>query len=275
VKKRLSPHFSLYLFSTNSDEVQRADAAGVDGFVIDWEHIGKAERQAGYDTQINHDTLNDLRRVRACTRAPVICRVNPVGPWTEREVGEAVDAGATELLLPMVRTAAEVERVLQLVGGSCGVGILIETVDAVGAAADLARLPLTRVYVGMQDLAIERRVSNPFQAVADGTVASLRRLFSIPFGFAGLTLPEGGFPIPCRLLLAEMARLQCGFTFLRRSFHRDTAGQDLTSVVARLRAAIVQMFQLSGAALEEEHQLLLGAIMEAERFFDSRNGPHA
>ncbi|MEK6304682.1 MAG: hypothetical protein AABO41_28705, partial [Acidobacteriota bacterium] len=33
---------------------------------------------------------------------------------------------------------------------------LIETQDAVRNAAELARLPLSRVYVGLQDLAIDR-----------------------------------------------------------------------------------------------------------------------
>ena len=41
---------------------------------------------------------------------------------------------------------------------------------------------------------------------------------------AGLTLVQHGYPIPCRLLIAEMARIDCEFTFLRRSFHRDMVG---------------------------------------------------
>ena len=38
-------------------------------------------------------------------------------------------------------------------------------------AADLCRLPLTRVYVGLNDLSIDRGLANIFTSVADGTVS--------------------------------------------------------------------------------------------------------
>lgn len=68
---------------------------------------------------------------------------------------------------------------------------------------------------------------NIFRAVSDGTVERVQRHFSIPFGFGGLTLPERGNPIPCRLLIGEMIRLSCNFSFLRRPFFRDTGGENL------------------------------------------------
>lgn len=232
--------FDLLLFSTDPAMIARSVAGGVRGVVIDWESIGKEERQAAADTQINRDTVDDLRRVRRSTAAPIICRLNPVGPTTAEEVDQAIDGGADELLLPMVRAAGEVEAALELVGGRRGVGILVETAAAVGAIDALVRLPLARVYVGLNDLAIERRTSNIFASVADGTVERVRRRVpdSVPFGFAGLTLPERGSPIPCRLLIAEMARLRAGFTFLRRSFHRDVRGRDPAAEVTRILAAL-------------------------------------
>jgi hypothetical protein len=210
--------FALFLFSTDVDLIRAAVEGGAAGAVVDWEYIGKAERQAGFDTQINHDTLEDLRRVRACTAARVLCRINAFGPWTQKEIEAAVQAGADEILLPMVRSVEEVERVLEWAKGRCGVGILIETREAVAICERLAQLPLTRAYLGLHDLAIERRTPNPFRAIPDGIVGRVRSAFPIPFGFAGLTLPDRGFPIPCRLLIAEMARLGCSFSFLRRSF---------------------------------------------------------
>jgi hypothetical protein len=94
------------------------------------------------------------------------------------------------------------------------------------------------VYIGLNDLAIERGASTIFEPVVDGTIDELRRLFSIPFGFGGLTLPDRGSPVPCRLLIAELTRLACSFSFLRRSFHRDIAGRDLAVEIPRLLAAI-------------------------------------
>ncbi len=126
------------------------------------------------------------------------------------------------------------------VNGRCGVGMLLETCEAVVGAADFARLPLSRVYVGLNDLAIARRSANIFEAVADGTVDRLRPLFTVPFGFGGLTLPDAGHPIPCRLLMAEMTRLECTFSFLRRSFRRDTQGRPLADALAAMRLGLEQ-----------------------------------
>lgn len=263
--------FDLFLFSTDPDLIRPVVAGGVAGVVVDWEHIGKAERQAGFDTQINHDTLEDLRRVRACTAARVLCRINAFGPWTREEIEAAVQAGADEILLPMVRSVEEVERVLEWIRGRGGLGILIETREAVNLCERLTRLPLTRVYLGLHDLAIERRTPNPFRAISDGIVERVRSAFQIPFGFAGLTLPDRGFPIPCRLLIAEMARLGCSFSFLRRSFLRDIVGRDPRVEVPRILEALREAFQQPPPAREAMHQELLRAIEEADAFFLNRN----
>ena len=124
----------------------------------------------------------------------------------------------------MVRSAGEVADAIRVARGRCGVGILVETVDAVRNAAELARLPLSRVYVGLNDLSIERGSRSIFEALTDGLVDEVRPLFTVPFGMAGLTLPDCGRPIPCRLLIGEMARLACDFSFLRRSWRRDVSG---------------------------------------------------
>jgi hypothetical protein len=263
--------FALFLFSTDVDLIRAAVEGGAAGAVVDWEYIGKAERQAGFDTQINHDTLEDLRRVRACTAARVLCRINAFGPWTQKEIEAAVQAGADEILLPMVRSVEEVERVLEWAKGRCGVGILIETQEAVAICERLAQLPLTRAYLGLHDLAIERRTPNPFRAIPDGIVERVRSAFPIPFGFAGLTLPDRGFPIPCRLLIAEMARLGCSFSFLRRSFLRDIVGRDPQMEIPRILEALREAFRQPLPAREAMHQELLRAIEEADAFFSNRN----
>lgn len=232
--------FELLLFSTDTSFIRRAVDAGIDGVIVDWENVGKRRRQAGADTQINRDTEEDLRRVRGSTRAPVLCRINGQGPDPGVEIEAAIGAGADEILVPMVRTVEDVERVLDRVRGRCGVGILVETMAAVSIAEHLARLPLRRVYVGLNDLAIERGASTIFDALVDRTVEQVRRRFESPFGFGGLTLPDAGRPIPCGLLIGEMARLGCQFSFLRRSFHRDIRGRDMAVEIPRVRDALAE-----------------------------------
>ena len=253
--------FDLFLFSTDPDFIRPAVAAGVTGIVVDWEHIGKAARQAGADTQINHDTVDDLLRVRACTDVRIICRVNGCGVTTREEVELALAAGADEILLPMVRGVQEVRAVLDHVDDRCEVGILVETAAALGITEPLAALPLSRVYVGLNDLALERKTRNIFTAMIDGTVERIRRPFRIPFGFAGLTVPDRGFPIPCRLIIGELIRLGCHFSFLRRSFCRDIPVRDLAIQVPRIHDALTQAGFRSPEVIAQDRQELVSAVL--------------
>ena len=230
--------FGLYLFSTDEATVQEAVEAGVDGIVIDWENIGKPQRQAGADTQINYDSPEDLARVRRCTDARVLCRINGFSGATADEVARAIDCGADELLLPMVRKADEVRATLDLVSERVDLGILVETSEAIAEIEALVRLPIRRVYVGLNDLAIDRGLDNIFESVADGTVESVRESCRLPFGFAGLTLPHRGSPIPCQLLINEMAHLRCDFSFLRRSFFADVQQTTIAEAVPAIREAM-------------------------------------
>ena len=230
--------FELVLFSTNPSFIREAVAAGIDAIIVDWEKTGKEKRQAFADTQISDDTVEDLRIVRKSTDALVICRLDNCGLATGKGVEEAIEAGADEILIPMVRTVEEVVRIIDQVGGRCGVGILVETRSAVKLAEALGRLPLSRIYVGLNDLAIERGTPNIFTALVDGTIEKVRKAFRVPFGFGGLTLPDLGYPIPCRLLIGELARLKCDFSFLRRSFYRDIRDHRLAIEIHRLRQAI-------------------------------------
>jgi hypothetical protein len=252
--------FDLLLFSTEPGFAGAVLAAGAAGVMIDWERRGKRARQAGAATEINGDTRADLERMRAATRAWISCRLNPVGRGSEREIEDALAAGADELFLPMVRSPAEVERALRWTRERAHVAILVETSAALRRAAELARLPVSRVYVGLNDLAIERRSRSLFEPLVDGTLDEARAAFAQPFGFGGLTLPERGSPIPCRLLIGEMARLGCRFSFLRRSFRRDVAGCDPGDAVPRLLAALEAAARRSPEARARDRRALLRAV---------------
>jgi hypothetical protein len=250
--------FALLLFALDGDAAATAVRAGVDGLVVDWETRGKDARQASAGTEINAGTDEHLQSVRAATSATVICRINPFGAHTSSEVDRALASGADEILLPMARRPSDVTGTLEIVGGRCPIGILVETQDAVDCAAELAALPLSRVYVGLNDLAIDRHARSIFAAVVDGTVERVRRAFSAPFGFAGLTLPTRGDPIPCRLLIAEMARLNCSFSFLRRSYRRDVdpAEESQRAAIQAIRAAIASATGRDPATVRREHDQL-------------------
>ncbi len=253
----------LFVFSTCPEFVQRVTAAGGAAIVVDWERRRKHRRQAGADTQINADTPDDLEAVRGATRARVVCRVNGWDAWTPAEIDLAAALGADEVLLPMVRGPEEVDAALERTGGRCRLGILVETTDAVRRIDELVRRPLSRVYVGLNDLMIDRGGTSLFAPLVDGTVDEVRevvRSAGIPFGVAGLTVPEGGRPLPCRLLVAELARLEADFTFLRRSFHADMTGRDPAVEVPRILAAVAAARQRTSAEVAVDRAELAAAV---------------
>jgi 2-keto-3-deoxy-L-rhamnonate aldolase RhmA len=262
--------FDLFLFSADPAAVESAVAAGVAGAVIDWERVGKRHRQAGADTQIGEDTIDDLARVRAATSAKILCRIDHTPALLDEQIEAAVAAGADEVMLPMVRSASEAEQVLDDAGGRCGVGILIETASALEDLDALSSLPLTRTYVGLNDLAIERGSQNIFEPLVDGPVDEIRAEFAMPFGLAGLTVVEGGTPIPARLLIGELVRLGCTFSFLRRSYHADIRGRDPAREIPLLFEAIETARTRTPAEIAADRDALADAVDEWSGVLASR-----
>ena len=234
---------------------------GVRTFLVDWEWLGKDARQQGFDTEIRPGTAADLAAVAAMPRAAAWCRINRLGPHTPAEVDAAIEAGAEGLFLPMVTRPPEVDRFLGLIAGRAAAGILVETIEALACVQDLSAFPLDRVYFGLNDFAISRGGGSIFRAVLDGSVARAREAFSaVPFGFGGLTAADAGHPVPCRRLIEEMARLQCDFSFLRRSFRRDYATRP--AIIDGITAAWTECTQRDPAAVVRDHERLRAVIRD-------------
>ena len=253
----------LVLFASAEEEVRHALDAGIQSFIVDWEFRGKAERQDGADTEINADTPADLARLQSCGVTRRFCRINQLGAWTADEVEAAVTAGVTHLFLPMVRAPGEVEEVWRLVDGRCALGILVETTAALECLDALARESVDFVYVGLNDLAISRRSATIFDALLDGTVDRVRAAFTeVPFGCAGVTAIDAGFPIPARTLLAELSRIRCDFSFARRSWRSDMTSRDMTSEVAKLQSAWRQLGQRTASEVRRDREAFAIAVEE-------------
>jgi hypothetical protein len=228
----------FFLFEHDPDRARIALGWGVNHFLVDWEVTDKAERQKGYDTEIRPGTPESLAALATLPQARPWCRINALSPDTPAELESALECGAAGLMLPMVRSPRELETFLRLLNGRAASGFLVEHVEALTCLGDLASLGADRVYFGLNDFAISRGDECIFQALADGSVDRAREAFAhTPFGVAGMTAVDAGDPLPAHLLLAELARLRCAFTFLRRSFRRDTRDRDPGAVVAGIRAA--------------------------------------
>ena len=245
----------LFVFDCSRSVLEAVAGPGAahkaDAIVVDWERSGKEARQShaaallGFDTQIAPDSPVDLASVVAYSTIPVICRIDGWAHSGRSDLSRAIDSGVSEVIIPMVRGPHEVEQALLTADERVGVGVMIETVDAVARAGEIASLPISRAYLGLMDLALERRTPDIFSAMADGTLDQVAAAFvDVPFGFAGLTIPGRGYPVPTSTLATEMLRLGASFTFLRRSFLAD-AEKDLAGGLRDIRGMLLD---LSGQA---------------------------
>ena len=68
------------MYNTNKPEVAAiAERNGVDRIFVDMEYIGKAKRQYGTDSVLNHHTLADVQAIRkVLTKSELLVRVNPI-----------------------------------------------------------------------------------------------------------------------------------------------------------------------------------------------------
>jgi hypothetical protein len=248
------PALDILLFTVDAALARRALAADVAGLVVDWEDRGASIDRGACDNGSGPDTVDDLRRIAGIAAGRVVCRLNPAGPASSDEVELAIDHGATDLLVPMVERPGELSAVQAMAGGRARVGVMIETVEACRNASEIARAGPAFVYVGLLDLAISRGEGNVFRPLADGTADRLREQFAgTRFGIGGITVADGGSPVPCAVLMAEMARVRSDFVFARRSYLRDTAGRDLVEEGARLRTLWCQLNARDAARVARDH----------------------
>jgi hypothetical protein len=252
--------FQILLFSQDFDYAAAAVAAGVDAVVVDWEWRGKAERQFGRRTEINHGTKAHLAGMRRRVTGHLICRINNIPILRVEELRCAADLGADEIWLPMVRSVAEVEECLSSLPGHCRLGILSETAEAIELAEQWAQLPLSRVFIGLNDLQIDTRRPVLFSALCDGAVETFRAHYEGPLGFAGVTHPDLGYPVPCHLLMAEMARLSCSFAVARRSFRADVSRPDLGPALHAIRTRYAELRRRDIQAVAADHEQLCAQV---------------
>ncbi|MEM1112366.1 MAG: hypothetical protein AAGI11_10705 [Pseudomonadota bacterium] len=255
----------LVLFENDAEGARRAMQAGISAFMVDLELMGKDLRQLGFDTEIRPGQWSDLEAIAAEPGARAWCRINSYGEHTPGEVENAVSAGASVVLLPMVRRADEVSAFLGLLNSRCEAAIMVETRECAEIAASLQNLPIDHVFFGLNDFAISRGNSFIFSAVADGEVEAVRRAMpERSFGFGGLTDLRRGVPIPSARLLEELERLNCSFTFLRRSFRRDAQAIGAAEIVSGIQRYWRECARRSDEERLADHAALL-RVIEANR----------
>ena len=232
----MSKSFEFFSFYSNLEKTLKGIEAGLNGVVVDLETRGKEGRQSHYNTQISEHNLSDLKELRSNTSSHIICRINGGNYLSKEEISDVIAAGANEILVPMITNLKQMDFLVNVVPNDIALAIMIETNEAVNLAQTLDEYPISRVFVGLNDLSIARKQKNLFLPLIDGTVETVRKKLNCQFGVAGLTHPAAGYPVPCDLLINEMKRLHCTFGFLRRSFYRDLKDYTQHEIITALKS---------------------------------------
>ena len=193
---------------------------------VDWERPD--ERSTGLDRRPTAAQVAALTAVRDVSPWPVVCRVNEVGPVTEDEVEHAVDLGADEVLVPMVRRE---------VGGRTGPERGPRPVRRRDHGRDPGGGRPGRRRSRARHQPCVRGTARPGCRTRHpvGLHRARRRddrrlvdaLAPTAYGFGGLTDPERGHPLPARLLMGEIVAAGCIFAMMRNAFV-DRRGRELS-----------------------------------------------
>lgn len=199
-----------------------AEKNGVDRIMVDLETLGKEERQKNMDTVKSHHTVDDVRNIsNVLTSSEMLVRVNPWNETSVKEIEEVIAAGADRIMLPMWKTAEEVNSFLNTVNDRVHTTLLLETKEAVEIIDEILENPLLdEIHIGLNDLHLSYGLTFMFELLSNGIVENLCQKFKakgIPYGFGGIAkIGEG--TLPAESIVMEHYRLGSSRVILSRSF---------------------------------------------------------
>jgi citrate lyase beta subunit len=256
--------FQLTLLTSDPALAAAADAAGIQRVGVDLERLNKAARQAGAENRISAQTVRDLRVVGGQLRsASLFVRINPLHDGTEAEIEEVLTAGAAVIMLPFFRSAAEVRRFVELIGGRARAAILVETSTALLRFWNILAVEgVDEITIGLNDLRHDFQVRSHFEVLGSPLIDVIARethLRGLPLTIGGVGRPDdAAAPMPVELVYAQYPRLGATGAWIARSFLRPKdPGNHLAADVAALRRRLDAWENASETELETARRTLL------------------
>jgi len=238
----MASKFTLIIIENDPLRAFSAALAGIDTIMVDLEKLGKPERQAGVNSFISSHHLSDIAAVSDAinnTKASVLVRTDPYSLDMHYQIDAAIDMGATQLMLPMFRSAATVRDFLEYVSGRLQVILLVETVTA------LARLPEIlstdydfSLHLGLNDLHLECKLTSMFEVVTGGLAeyfATCCQRHSRTFGIGGVGRLNSNLRVPAELILLQHLRLGSSSVLLSRDWKGAYHDNSLAREVIQLK----------------------------------------
>ncbi len=223
------------IYITNNPTVALiAERYGVDYIMIDLETLGKEERQKNMNTVKSHHTVNDVKAiVKHLTKSETLVRINPWNKTSKAEIEQVISAGADRIMLPMWKTASEVELFLNAVGGRVPTTLLLETKEAVLCLDEVLKNPLVdEIHIGLNDLHLSYGLTFMFELLSNGTVEALCKKMQaagIKYGFGGIARIGEGM-LPAEKIIMEHYRLGSTRAILSRSFCNSDETESISEI---------------------------------------------
>lgn len=212
------------MFITNDPEIAlEAQNAGIDRIFVDLEKIGKLERQGHLDTVKSFHTMEDISKIRKVVNSSkLLVRVNPIHENSEKEIEEVISRGADIIMLPMFKTAEEVELFIKYIDDKVKTCLLLETSQALVRIDEILNVKgIDEIHIGLNDLHLSMGLDFMFELLSGGIVEyACQKIKSkgISYGFGGIARIGQG-TLPADMILAEHYRLGSEMAILSRTFH--------------------------------------------------------
>ena len=209
-------------------------------------------------------------------------RVNPWHEHSQAEVDAVIDAGADMIMLPMWKTAHEVECFLKAVRGRIPTTLLLETREAEECLDEVLEMDgIDEIHIGLNDLHISYGLDFMFELLSNGTVERICKkiaLKGIPYGFGGIAKIGDG-AVPAEKIILEHYRLGSTRAILSRTFcdNAKITGVEEIERVFRLNMKALRAFdeyavQAPEEAYERNRQELCEAVARVAQEMRAKRG---
>lgn len=211
-----------------------AEKYGVEQVMVDLETLGKEERQKGMNTVQSHHSIEDIATIsNMLTKAEMLVRVNPWNENSACEIESVIASGADRIMLPMWKSAKEVNSFLKAVNKRVRTTLLLETKEAVACLDEVLANPMIdEIHIGLNDLHLSYGLTFMFELLSNGiveTICEKCKVHNVPYGFGGIAkIGEG--TLPAERIVMEHYRLGSTKVILSRSFCNTDEICDLAEI---------------------------------------------
>lgn len=210
------------ILDNNINNIKIYDKAGVSRIFIDLEINGKQDRQGHLDTVISSHSLSDIKNVKNIIKnSDLLVRINPLYSNSKKEIDTAIEYGADIIMLPMFKSAKEVQEFITLVNKRVKTCLLLETSQALARVDEILEIDgIDEIHIGLNDLHLALGLDFMFELMGGGLLEYLTakiKAKNIPFGIGGIACMEEGM-LSGNIILKEHVRLGSSMVILSRTF---------------------------------------------------------